>query len=202
MRLACSGRCACEIAAERGLDPARIAANLLWVEEFPLVRSGTTRQGAGSPATTRSRRPRWDELERLESDPGAVRAQAYDLVLNGTEIGGGSIRIHRRDVQERVFARARASAPEEAEAKFGFLLRALESGAPPHGGIALGFDRICAMLAGVGVDPRRHRLPQDDERGLPDDRLARRGRRRGSCASWAAHSPPDPSAEVEPAISS
>jgi aspartyl-tRNA synthetase len=92
--------------------------------------------------------PRWSDLDKLESDPGAVMAQAYDLVLNGTEIGGGSIRIHRSDLQERVF-RALAIGPEEAEAKFGFLLRALRSGAPPHGGIALGFDRICAMLVGA-----------------------------------------------------
>jgi aspartyl-tRNA synthetase len=92
--------------------------------------------------------PLWTDLERLEREPGAVRAQAYDLVLNGTEIGGGSIRIHRRDVQERVF-RALGLPDGEAAAKFGFLLRALESGAPPHGGIALGFDRICALLTGA-----------------------------------------------------
>jgi len=77
-----------------------------------------------------------------------VEAQAYDLVLNGTELGGGSIRIHRGDVQSRVF-RALSIGPEEAEAKFGFLLRALRSGAPPHGGIALGFDRLCALLVGA-----------------------------------------------------
>jgi len=87
-------------------------------------------------------------VERLGTDPAAVEAQAYDLVLNGTEIAGGSIRIHRSDVQDLVF-RALSIGPEEAEEKFGFLLRALRSGAPPHGGIALGFDRICAMLVGA-----------------------------------------------------
>ena len=92
--------------------------------------------------------PRWEDLDKLDTDPGAVLAQAYDLVLNGTEIAGGSIRIHRSDVQERVF-RALAIDRVEAQAKFGFLLRALQSGAPPHGGIALGFDRICAMLVGA-----------------------------------------------------
>jgi aspartyl-tRNA synthetase len=92
--------------------------------------------------------PRWSEVGLLEEDPGAVRSQAYDLVLNGTEIAGGSIRIHRRDVQDRIF-RALGIGEREAEIKFGFLRRALEAGAPPHGGIALGFDRICAMLCGA-----------------------------------------------------
>jgi aspartyl-tRNA synthetase len=121
--------------------------NVLWIERFPLLEWD---EAAGRffachhPFTA----PQWNELELLETDPAAVHAQAYDLVLNGTEIGGGSIRIHRRDVQERVF-RALGIGPEEAAARFGFLLRALESGAPPHGGIALGFDRVCAMLCGA-----------------------------------------------------
>ena len=85
----------------------------------------------------------------LEKSPGEVRSQAYDLVLNGTEIGGGSIRIHRRDVQDMVFKALGDRCETEADEKFGFLRRALDSGAPPHGGIALGFDRICAMLAGT-----------------------------------------------------
>jgi aspartyl-tRNA synthetase len=133
------------IAAERGLIPKE-RWDLLWVEEFPLLQwdEGDKRWVSNHHPFTA---PAWEDLDRLVSDPGAVRAQAYDLVLNGTEIGGGSIRIHRRDLQQRIFA-ALALTPEEAEEKFGFLLRALESGAPPHGGIALGFDRICALLSG------------------------------------------------------
>jgi aspartyl-tRNA synthetase len=92
--------------------------------------------------------PRWDQVDLLGDRTGEIRAQAYDLVLNGTEIAGGSIRIHRRDVQQRVFE-ALGIGEEEARRKFGFLLSALEAGAPPHGGIALGFDRICAMLTEV-----------------------------------------------------
>jgi len=82
------------------------------------------------------------------SDPGSVKAKAYDLVLNGYEVGGGSIRIHSQAVQSRVFAML-GMPPDEARARFGFLLDALQSGAPPHGGIALGLDRWCMMLAGT-----------------------------------------------------
>jgi aspartyl-tRNA synthetase len=134
------------IAAELQLVPAN-RWDLLWIEGFPLLQwDADARRFAAChhPFTA----PRWEDLDRLESDPASVRAQAYDLVLNGTEIGGGSIRIHGREIQERVF-RALSISPEEAGARFGFLLRALESGAPPHGGIAFGFDRICAMLAGM-----------------------------------------------------
>ena len=134
------------VAAERGLIPDG-QFDLLWIEGFPLF--GRDDETGGWTAMHHPfTAPEWSAVDRLESDPGSVRAQAYDLVLNGTEIAGGSIRIHRMDIQERVF-RALGIDEEEARGKFGFLLRALETGAPPHGGIALGLDRICAMVAGA-----------------------------------------------------
>jgi aspartyl-tRNA synthetase len=91
--------------------------------------------------------PRDEDVDRLESDPGSVRAKAYDLVLNGSEIGGGSIRIHDAALQARIFSRLGIS-DEEAKLRFGFFLEALQYGTPPHGGIALGLDRIVAILCG------------------------------------------------------
>ena len=140
------GQLRIRIAKERGLIPEDVW-NLLWIDQFPLFERD---DAAGRfvaihhPFTA----PNWNELELLETSPGEVRSQAYDLVLNGTEIGGGSIRIHRREVQDLVF-KVLGISTAEADEKFGFLRSALDSGAPPHGGIALGFDRICAMLAGV-----------------------------------------------------
>ena len=91
--------------------------------------------------------PKPDCMDTFDTDPGSALAYAYDIVYNGNEIGGGSIRIHRRDVQERVFKVMGLSA-EEAQEKFGFLLDAFAFGAPPHGGIAFGWDRIVALLGG------------------------------------------------------
>jgi aspartyl-tRNA synthetase len=118
----------------------------LWVVDFPLVESDRESgqwQSTHHPFTA----PRDEDVELLEHDPGAVRARAYDMVLNGAEIGGGSIRIHRPELQEKIFQTLGLDV-EEARRKFGFLLEALRYGAPPHGGIAFGLDRIVSMMAG------------------------------------------------------
>jgi aspartyl-tRNA synthetase len=119
---------------------------LLWVVDFPLLEWDPEERRYVSmhhPFTS----PIDDDLARIETEPGKVRAKAYDLVLNGSEIGGGSIRIHDAALQSRIFSLLNISA-EEARNRFGFFLEALEYGTPPHGGIALGLDRITALLAG------------------------------------------------------
>jgi aspartyl-tRNA synthetase len=123
----------------------------LWVTDFPLLEYSESENRWTSmhhPFTS----PHPEDLDKLESDPGSVRAVAYDVVANGHEVGGGSIRIHRADVQSRIF-KALQLTEDEAREKFGFFLDALQFGTPPHGGIALGFDRI-AMLAAGGTSLR------------------------------------------------
>jgi len=129
---------------ENLLDPGKF--EFLWVTEFPLLEyheEDGRWYSMHHPFTS----PLDDDIEKLDSDPGGVRAKAYDLVLNGSEIGGGSVRIHDAALQSRMFRRLGIS-DEEAKERFGFFLEALEYGTPPHGGIALGVDRIVAILAG------------------------------------------------------
>ncbi len=117
-----------------------------WVTDFPLLEyheEDARWYSTHHPFTA----PLDEDVDKLESDPGAVRAKAYDLVLNGTELGGGSIRIHDAALQARIFRRLGIT-DEEAKLRFGFFLEALEYGTPPHGGIALGLDRMVALLAG------------------------------------------------------
>ena len=133
------------IAEREGLiDDSKL--EFLWVVDFPLMEWSETEQRFMSmhhPFTA----PREEDVPKLEEHPGDVRARAYDLVLNGTEIGGGSIRIHDSALQQRIF-RLLTISDSEAATRFGFLLDALKYGTPPHGGIALGLDRIVALLAG------------------------------------------------------
>jgi aspartyl-tRNA synthetase len=128
-----------------------------WVVDAPLfepaaeaVKAGDITVGTGSWTAVHHAftSPKPESMDTFDIDPGSALAYAYDLVCNGTEIAGGSIRIHRRDIQERVFA-VMGLGNQEAQEKFGFLLEAFNYGAPPHGGIAFGWDRMCALLAGT-----------------------------------------------------
>lgn len=140
------GRLRLHVGEKRGLaDPSRF--DFLWVIDFPLLEWDKEEKRWAAmhhPFTS----PLEEDIRLLDVDPGKVRAKAYDLVLNGSEIGGGSIRIHRQDVQSKMF-RLLGITPEEARVKFGFLLDALEFGAPPHGGIAFGLDRLAMILSGA-----------------------------------------------------
>jgi aspartyl-tRNA synthetase len=135
-----------EVARRMDLVPPN-KTELVWVTDFPLFGGDDATGGLAAvhhPFTA----PHPEDTDKLDSNPRSVRALAYDVVLNGTELGGGSIRIHDRELQRRILELLGISA-EEALARFGFLLEALSSGAPPHGGIALGFDRIAMLLSGA-----------------------------------------------------
>jgi aspartyl-tRNA synthetase len=120
---------------------------LLWVTDFPLV-EWSADEARWTAVHHPFTHPHPDDLALLDSDPGACRSLAYDLVLNGVELAGGSIRIHDRELQERIF-RLLGIEESEAHERFGFLLEALRYGAPPHGGIAVGLDRLVMLLAGA-----------------------------------------------------
>ena len=126
------------------LDPYDF--RFLWVTEFPLLEY-SEEDGRFYAKHHPFTAPMDEDLAYLDSDPGRVRAKAYDIVLNGKEIGGGSIRIHEADVQERMFEVLGIS-KEDADYKFGFIINAFKFGAPPHGGLAFGFDRVCALFGG------------------------------------------------------
>ena len=136
----------CRVAKDLGLYELGSFA-FVWVVDFPLVEWNEDEQRYDSlhhPFTA----PVAEDIEKLDADPSAVRSQAYDLVVNGSEIGGGSIRIHDPDLQRKIFRLLNIS-DKQAEQRFGFFLRALEYGAPPHGGIAFGLDRIVMLLTGT-----------------------------------------------------
>jgi aspartyl-tRNA synthetase len=128
------------------MDPNRF--DFLWVVEFPLLsfdKENNRWYSSHHPFTA----PVEEDIPLLTKEPKAVRGQHYDIVVNGVELGGGSIRIHQRDVQKTVFEEVLQIPPDVAQARFGYMLEAFRYGAPPHGGIALGFDRMVAMLCGT-----------------------------------------------------
>jgi aspartyl-tRNA synthetase len=149
LRVALGQKYASKHCAFSGARDQASSYRFLWVTDFPMFEwdsDGQRWAAAHHPFTS----PHERDLKagRLEFDPGAVRAMAYDVVLNGTELGSGSIRIHRQDVQKQIF-RALGMTDEEARSRFGFFMEALEYGTPPHGGIALGLDRMVMIMAGA-----------------------------------------------------
>jgi aspartyl-tRNA synthetase len=141
----------CKVLGQLRLDLGQPAISerpfrFVWITEFPLF-DGVDDEGHPVAAHHPFTMPHPDDIDLLETDPMIVRSQSYDLVLNGWELGSGSIRIHRADIQRRVF-KALGISDEDAESRFGFLLGAFRYGAPPHGGFAVGLDRFVALLAG------------------------------------------------------
>ncbi|MNE21456.1 Aspartate--tRNA ligase [compost metagenome] len=135
-----------EVASQLGLRDKNTFAPL-WVIDFPLLEwdeDNARYHAMHHPFTS----PKPEDIPLLDTNPGEVRANAYDFVLNGVEVGGGSIRIHDRDLQSLMFKHLGFS-PEEAQKQFGFLMEAFTYGAPPHGGLAFGFDRLVSLLAGL-----------------------------------------------------
>ena len=121
--------------------------NFLWVTEFPLLEWSEEQNrfvAMHHPFTM----PMDEDLDKIDTDPGAVRAKAYDIVLNGTELGGGSVRIHQADIQEKMFE-VLGFTKEQAQERFGFLLDAFKYGVPPHAGLAYGFDRLMMLMTGA-----------------------------------------------------
>jgi aspartyl-tRNA synthetase len=165
-----------QLRLDLGRPPVSEGLEFTWIVDFPLF-EGLDDSGRPIPAHHAFTSPHPDDLDRLESDPLSVRSRSYDLVLNGWELGSGSVRIHRPDTQQRIFSLLGIN-PEDAQNRFGFLLDAFRFGAPPHAGFAIGIDRFSAILAGEenireviafpktqsGVDPLTNApLPLDEQ---------------------------------------
>lgn len=142
----------------------------LWVVDFPLLEWDDETQryyAMHHPFTS----PKSEDLALMDTDPGRVRANAYDFVVNGVEVGGGSIRIFDSELQQKMF-RVLGFSAEEAEKQFGFLTNAFKYGAPPHGGIAFGVRPLVRVVRRSRLDPRLHRFPEEQLGPRYDDRLA------------------------------
>ena len=169
-----------QLRLDLGRPPVSQGLEFTWIVDFPLF-EGADESGRPIPAHHAFTAPHPDDVDRLESDPLSVRSRSYDLVLNGWELGSGSVRIHRPDMQQRIFSLLGID-PEDAQQRFGFLLDAFRFGAPPHAGFAVGIDRLSAILAGEenireviafpktqsGVDPLTNAPTTIDETQLRD----------------------------------